>query len=77
MNIEQILSLPLAETFLVDGRAPNVLAAHNMAWDGLTGSLSTDPVAAWAMKVMQHSWVEGGVVFHAEFARDPNFEATP
>ena len=49
MNIkEMLLALPLAETFVVAGKAPNVLAAHDMAWEGLESpGLVTDPKAAW------------------------------
>ncbi len=75
MNIEQILSLPLAETLMIDGRAPHVLEAHNMAWAGLTGVLGGDPLEAWSLKVMNHSWGDSNsVVFHAEFVRNPHFD---
>lgn len=76
LDINQILSKPLAETFTVQGIAPNVLAAHNLAWDGLTESLGGDPLSAWSLKGMQHalSTEPKGVAFTAEFARDPNYE---
>ena len=77
MNVEQVLSLPLAETFIVEGKAPNVLGAHNMSHDALGTALGTDPAPAWALKVMNHAYdpESGGVAFHAEFVRNPNFEA--
>jgi len=79
MNVEQMLSLPLAETLAVDGKAPNTQAAHNMAHDALTAacdSSTPDPIEAWTLKVMQHAYdpETGGVVFHAEFVRNPHFE---
>ena len=75
MNIEQMLALPLAETFVVEGTAPNVLAAHNLAWDNFKASLGGDPELAWSLKIMKHAAHEGAVVFRAEFARDPNYSA--
>lgn len=76
LDIEKILAAPLAETFTVGGVAPNVLAAHNMAWDGLTASLGGDPIAAWTLKAMQHAMSTNprGVAFTAEFARNPHYE---
>jgi hypothetical protein len=75
MNIEMILAQPLAETFLIDGRAANVLAAHNMAWDGFKAFLAGDPEEAWSLKVMNHAWESPeAITFHAEFVRNPNFE---
>lgn len=75
-DIDQIMAKPLYETFVVSGIAPNVLAAHNLAWDGLTQSLSTDPLPAWSLKAMQHalSTDPAGVAFTAEFARNPHYE---
>jgi hypothetical protein len=72
-----ILTMPLIETFACDGKAPNVLGAHNLAHDALEAALGIDPPAAWTLKVMQHSYdvTSGGVVFHAEFARNPEFES--
>ena len=79
MPFEMILSQPLAETFQCGGVAPNVLAAHNLAWDALNGVLAGDPVEAWALKAMQHTYVAHaeapGVQFIAEFVRNPEYEA--
>jgi len=77
IDINQILSKPLAETFTIQGIAPNVLACHNMAWSGLEEMLGGDPVAAWALKGMQHAYSTEpkGVAFTAEFARAPDYEA--
>jgi hypothetical protein len=74
-----ILTLPLMETFQCGGLAPNILASHNLAWDALTGVLAGDPIEAWSLKVMTHTWVAHedapGVQFVAEFARNPEYEA--
>lgn len=77
MPFDMILAQPLAETFMVSGIAPNVLAAHTLAWEGLEQYLSTDPLAAWQLKVMQHvlSTQPPGVAFQAEFARNPEYDA--
>jgi hypothetical protein len=76
IDIEQILAKPLAETFTATGLAPNIMAAHNLAWDALNESLGTDAVRAWQLKAMQHqhSTDPKGVAFVAEFARDPHYE---
>ncbi len=76
INVEQLLSMPLAETFTVNGLAPNIIASHNLAWDGLTAMLGTDPLRAWKLASMQHtlSTDPKGVVFVAEFVRNPNYE---
>lgn len=74
MNIEQIMSLPLAETFIIEGKAANVHAAHNMAHDALKNVLGIDPYAAWDMKIMNHGWTLQGIDFHAEFVRNPHYE---
>ena len=75
----QILSMPLIETFQCGGLAPNILASHNLAWDALTGVLAGDPIEAWSLKVMTHSWVSHAdapaVQFNAEFVRDPEYDA--
>lgn len=70
----------LIETMQVAGAAPNVLAAHNMAWEGLESVLGTDPAPAWDMRGIQHVVdpdIGGsvGVRFQAEFARNPEYEA--
>ena len=77
MNVEQLLTLPLAETLTVDGKAPNTVGAHNMAHDALAAACAPlDPVEAWTLKAIQHAYdpETGGVVFRAEFLRNPNFE---
>ena len=83
MNIEQVLAMPLYEKFIAGGKAPNIVSAHNMSWDALTtacggqGEYDTgDPVGAWALKGITHSYdpATGGVEFQAEFVRDPNYE---
>lgn len=76
IDINQILSKPLAETFTAQGMAPNVIVAHNYAWLALEDCLGDDPVRAWQLKGMQHvhSTDPKGVVFTAEFAREPNYE---
>jgi hypothetical protein len=80
LNVKQVLAMPRMETFTVEGAAPNVLMADQMAWGGLEAILGGDPVAKWALKVMQHEFVPaenspGGetpcVKFHAEFVRSP------
>jgi len=78
-DIRQILSTPLMETFAVEGKAPNTMSAHNMAHDALTAACdggTPDPLEAWALKAMLHTYdpETGGVAFHAEFARNPEFE---
>lgn len=76
MPFEMQLTQPLAESFHVSGVAPNVLAAHNMAWDGLTSSLGSDPVAAWKLGEITHAFSTDprGVAFTAIFLRNPEFE---
>jgi hypothetical protein len=78
MPFDMVLSQPLAETFQAGGVAPNILAAHNLAWDALNSMLGGDPAEAWALKGMQHTYYPNpttpGVQFIAEFVRDPEFE---
>jgi hypothetical protein len=83
-NTEQVLRMRRLETFTVEGAAPNVLLADSMAWAGLESILGGDPVAKWALKVMQHDFVPAEnspmgdapcVKFHAEFARTPDESA--
>jgi hypothetical protein len=78
MPFEMILAQPLAETFQCGGTAATVIMAHNLAWDALSSSLGPDPVEAWALKTMQHSYHPDpdapGVQFVAEFVRNPEFE---
>ena len=68
------------ETFDCEGATPDVLAAHNLAWQALTNVLGDDPIAAWSLKVMQHVYVPEGpgqrscVKFHAQFSRNAEFE---
>ena len=80
MNIDQILSMKLAETLDVDGLAPNVVEAHNIAWRALENVIGTDGVAAWQLKAMQHKYTvvrdEACVAFKAEFARRPDEDAS-
>ena len=42
INIDQILSMKLAETFTVEGLAPNVVEAHNIAWRALENVQGSD-----------------------------------
>ena len=78
LDINQILSKPLAETFTAQGLAPNIVVAHNYAWLALEESLGGDPAAAWQLKAMQHvhSTEPKGVAFTAEFAREPDWQST-
>ena len=80
-NVEQVLRMRRLETFTVEGAAPNVLLADQMAWGGLEAILGGDPVAKWSLKVMSHDYVpvenspvDGHpcVKFHAEFVRQPD-----
>ena len=77
MPFEMQLTQPLAETFVCSGVAPNVLGAHNMAWDALTSSLGGDPIAAWKLGEIMHAYSTEppGVAFSATFLRNPEFEA--
>ena len=72
--------MPRLETLTIQGAAPNVLMADQMAWGGLEQVLGSDPVAKWALKAMSHEFVPaanapGGenpcVKFQAEFVRSP------
>lgn len=82
LDINEILSKPLAETFTAQGIAPNIQGAHAMAWEALEvarvarGPHMADPVEAWQLKAIQHVWSTDplGVAFTAEFARNPNHE---
>jgi hypothetical protein len=75
MPFEMQLTQPLAETFHAAGVAPNVLAAHNMAWDALTSSLGDDPVEAWKLGEITHAYSTEppGVAFTATFLRNPEY----
>ncbi len=76
MDIEQMLAKRLAETFTVEGFAPNVIEAHNIAWRNLENVLGDDALAAWALKGMQHVFTvireQASVAFKAEFVRKPD-----
>ncbi len=74
MNIEHVLSQPLAEEFAVSGKSPNIPAAHTLAWEGLESRLGVDPLGAWDMKKMQHGFTADGVEWTAMFVRNPHFE---
>lgn len=82
--IEQIMAAKRLEMFTVGGIAETVLAADVMAWNALENVLGGDPVGAWALKGMSHTYVQlqpdengaprSGVEFKAEFYRNPNHE---
>ena len=78
MPFDMVLTQPLAETFGCGGLAPNIPAAHNLAWDALEASLGGDPGAAWTLKTMEHEFVPSaerpGVQFRATFARNPEYD---
>lgn len=79
-NVDQALKMRRLETFTVEGAAPNVLVADEMAWSALQRVLGNDPLAKWDCKVMLHDYVPGEntesgepcVKFHAEFVRMPD-----
>lgn len=80
MNVDQLLAARRMETFTVGGVAETVLAADIMAWNALEKVLGGDPVAAWALKAMAHTYValaEGdpATQFEASFVRNPDFDA--
>lgn len=82
-NVEQLLATKRLETFTVSGNAPNVLMADQMSWQALENILGGDPVEAWALKAMQHTYAGVGdesdpkpaTSFQAEFVRNPDYEA--
>lgn len=78
MNIEQMLAMRLAETFTIEGLAPNLMEAHNIAWRGIENVLGADILEAWSLKGMQHQYTvvrdQPGVAFKAEFVRRPDEE---
>lgn len=64
------------EQFLVGGEAPDVLDADRQAWESLIHVLGKDPLTAWRLGRMIHSYVplEGGgpkVEWAATFVRNP------
>ena len=74
-NIDQVLAARRFETFTATGKAPNIILADSMAWSALESVLGGDPITAWALKVMTHTFDpqgEKGVKFQAEFARIPD-----
>lgn len=73
MNVEQIVALPLLETFTVDGTAVSIPAAHSQAWLTLENALiGTD--FQWKLKgmTMLGDPATGKVTFKAEFIRAPD-----
>ena len=79
-NVEQMLAMKKAETFVCSGFAPDVIHADRMAWDALMIVLGIDPVEKWTLKDMHHAFVPAkdetpvGVEFTAKFVRVPDEE---
>lgn len=70
------------EELVVGGEAVNVLGANQEAWASLEAVLGGDPVAAWTLAEMRHSFArnEDGqplVVWQANFKRNMEVESPP
>lgn len=76
MPFDMLLNQPVAETFQAGGLAPNVLAAHDLAWQALSAMVEEADMPAWTLKVIEHTYYPNptapGVQFTATFVRHPD-----
>lgn len=67
------------ERFLATGEAADVVQADEAAWSALRSKLGRDPLNAWQLTQMTHTFMgeDEPVAWTAIFVRDPDVEIPP